>query len=56
MYAAYDTLVFLVISFKLVFQTIVDETWGGRVRCFFTGGGLPWLSKGLLQGGQVYYM
>jgi len=56
MYTVYDTLVFLVISWNLVFQPIVGETWSARMRCFITGDGLSWLSKGLLQSGQLYYM
>lgn len=54
----YDTLVFLTISFKIVSQTLVGETLGARMRCFLTGRGLPSgsLSKGLLRGGQLYYL
>jgi len=53
--AIYDTLIFLAISFRIVSYTIVGETWQARLKCFVSGDGLPRLSKGLLQGGQLYY-
>lgn len=52
----YDSLIFLTISSKIISQSIDGETWAARMRCFFTGEGLPSLLKGLLQSGQVYYL
>jgi len=53
--AIYDTLVFLTISFRIVSFTFVGETKGAQIKSFFFGDGLPRMSKGLLQGGQLYY-
>ncbi|KIM89283.1 hypothetical protein PILCRDRAFT_813213 [Piloderma croceum F 1598] len=53
--AVNDTLVFLAISYRMVFSAMVSCTWGARARLFFTGEGLHQLSKALLQSGQVYY-
>lgn len=51
-----DTLIFLAISFRIVANTFLGETWGARARSFVKGDGLPRVSKGLLQGGQLYYL
>ena len=56
--AVYDTLIFLAISYRLypTYEVGRDTTWRERVELFFTGQGLPRLSKALLQGGQQYYL
>jgi hypothetical protein len=54
--AVNDTLVFLAISFRIVSYTIVGESWGARARSFWSADGLPKLSRGLLQSGQLYYL
>ena len=53
--AAYDTLMYLAISWKLASFSSGDR-WQDRLKSFFTGDGLGWLSKILLQSGQVYYL
>jgi hypothetical protein len=53
--AAYDTLMYLSISWQLASFATVDR-WQDRLRLFVTGNGLGWLSKVLLQSGQVYYL
>jgi hypothetical protein len=50
-----DTLIFIAISTRLVVYTCADETWRANVRSFARGDGLPRISKGLLQGGQLYF-
>ena len=53
--AVYDTLMYFSISWQLAsFATV--EKWQDRLRRFFTGDGLGWLSKVLLQSGQMYYL
>jgi hypothetical protein len=54
--AAFDTLVFLAISYHMVAISIEGNTWSARARLFFTGDGLYHLSKSLLQSGQAYYL
>ena len=56
--AIYDTLVFFAVSYRLYPAQEVGETttWKERIGLFFTGQGLPKLSKALLQGGQQYYL
>ena len=51
-----DTLVFLAISYRMTSFAIVKSTWRARTKSFFTGDGLYYLSKVLLQSGQVYYL
>jgi hypothetical protein len=53
--AAYDTLMYLSISWQLASFAVVDR-WQDRLRLFVTGNGLGWLSKVLLQSGQMYYL
>ncbi|KAL6298479.1 hypothetical protein BKA93DRAFT_744034 [Sparassis latifolia] len=50
-----DTLVFLAISVRLVSFSMRGNTLKDRLISFFGGGGLPKLSKMLLQDGQLYY-
>jgi len=52
---AYIILIFLAISYRLVSYTIDGDTWKARMKCFVSGDGLPRLSKGLLQSGQLYF-
>jgi hypothetical protein len=51
-----DTLVFLAISYRMVSIAMVKSTWRAWIKSFFTGDGLLYLSKVLLQSGQVYYL
>jgi hypothetical protein len=53
--AIYDTFMYLAISWQLASFAAVDR-WQDRLKSFVTGDGLGWLSKVLLQGGQVYYL
>ncbi|KIM88397.1 hypothetical protein PILCRDRAFT_255837 [Piloderma croceum F 1598] len=53
--AVNDTFVFLAISYRMVSSAMVESTWRARTKSFFTGDGLLYLSKALLQSGQVYY-
>ena len=56
--AIYDTLVFFAISYQLypAYELSQVTTWRERASLFFSGQGLPRLSKALLQGGQQYYL
>lgn len=51
-----DTLIFLAISFRIISFSVAGETGRDKLRSFISGDGLPQLSKGLLQGGQLYYL
>jgi hypothetical protein len=51
-----DTLVFLAISYRMTSFAMVKSTWRARTKSFFTGDGLYYLSKVLLQSGQIYYL
>jgi hypothetical protein len=53
--AAYDTLMYLAISWRLASFATANR-WQDRLKSFITGDGLGWLSKVLLQSGQVYYL
>jgi hypothetical protein len=53
--AVYDTLMYLCISWQLASFATADK-WQDRLRMFVTGDGLGWLSKVLLQSGQMYYL
>ena len=52
---SYDTLMYGFISWKLASFAACNR-WQDRLRSFFTGDGLGWLSKVLLQSGQTYYL
>jgi len=52
--AAYDTLMYFAISWRLASFTMTDG-WNSRAKSFVTGSGLGGLSKALLRNGQVYY-
>lgn len=52
----YDSLVFLAISWRLSSDSMEGSTPRERMGAFFGGKALPALSRGLLQGGQVYYL
>jgi hypothetical protein len=51
----YDTLAYLSISWQLASFAPADR-WYDRLKSFATGEGLGWLSKVLLQSGQIYYL
>ena len=51
-----DTLVFIAISCQIIAYTTYGDNWRARARSFYTAGGLPRMSKALLQGGQLYYL
>jgi len=51
----YDTLVFLAISFRIASYSMAGDTLSMRIKCVFTAGGLPRLSRDLLHSGQLYY-
>jgi hypothetical protein len=52
----YDTLIFLMISYRVVSISMVSDTWSARAKSFVRGDGLHHLSKALLQSGQAYYL
>jgi hypothetical protein len=54
--SAFDTLVFIAISFRIASYSIVGDTFNGRVRSLFRGEGLPSLSRRIIMGGQLYYL
>ena len=54
--AAYDTAVFLAISWRLSSDTKTDHTWKARLVSFFNGKGLYKFSRGLLLDGQCFYL
>ncbi|EIM79593.1 uncharacterized protein STEHIDRAFT_19373, partial [Stereum hirsutum FP-91666 SS1] len=51
-----DTLVFLAISWRLVTSSLANDPIKARVHQFYSGDGLPRLSKKVLQSGQLYYL
>jgi hypothetical protein len=55
-HAAFDTLVFLAISFRIMSFSIVGDTFSARMVSFFRGDGLSSLPRSLLFGGQAYYV
>jgi hypothetical protein len=56
LHSAFDTLVFIAISFRIASYSIVGDTFNGRVRSLFRGEGLPSLSRRIIMGGQLYYL
>ncbi|KZP06559.1 hypothetical protein FIBSPDRAFT_902716 [Athelia psychrophila] len=52
----HDTMVFLVISYRLVADAVTVGDWHSRVRSIVTGKGLFSLSRSLMKGGQLYYL
>ncbi|KAF8526224.1 hypothetical protein BU17DRAFT_40792 [Hysterangium stoloniferum] len=50
--ACYDTLIFIAISWRIIKQTAT----GHKIRSFFAGDSLPYISRELLRGGQQYYL
>jgi hypothetical protein len=56
MHAAFDTLVFFAIFFRIMSFSIVGDTFSARMMSFFRGDGLPSLPRSLLFGGQAYYV
>lgn len=54
--AVNDTLIFLAITYKLVFYHIASESWSARATSFWKGEGMGQTSKLLLKTGQLYYL
>jgi len=52
----YDTLIFILISYRLLQATSFKTTFIGRMKSFFTPSDLPSFSRALLQNGQQYYL
>ena len=54
----YDTLVFIAISTKLMSFSLPTNkpTWGGRLKCFWTGPESGSIARAVLQTGQLYYL
>lgn len=52
----YDTLVILVISYRLATDSLTGITWSARLRSVIRGNGLLNLSRALMRSGQLYYM
>ncbi|KAK7685177.1 hypothetical protein QCA50_011540 [Cerrena zonata] len=52
--AAYDTLVFLAITMKIVLDSPA-EGWKAKTSLLFTGEKMGYISRALLQTGQIYY-
>jgi hypothetical protein len=50
-----DTLIFIFISLRLL-QSSYQESFQQRAKSFFSGQGLPALSRSLIQSGQEYYL
>ena len=50
----HDTLVVLAISSRLLVYSLADS-WSDRFKVFFSGRGMPHLSRLLMQTGQLYY-
>lgn len=51
----HDTMVFLAISARLLLISL-EESWSRRIRLFFSGQGIPRLSRMLIRSGQQYYL
>ena len=52
----YDTLVILVVSYRLVADAVIGDSWRSRFLSVMTGKGLFSLSRALLKTGQFYYL
>ena len=54
----YDTLVFIAISTKLMSFSFPTKkaTWRGRLKCFWVGPESGFVTRAVLQTGQLYYM
>lgn len=51
----YDTMVFIAISVRLLLDNPADG-WIARIKLFFSGEKMGYLSRALLQTGQLYYL
>ena len=51
----YDTMVFIAISLRLLLDNPADG-WIARLKLFFSGEKMGYLSRALLQTGQMYYL
>jgi hypothetical protein len=56
LHSAYDALVFVAISFRIVSHSMIGNDFGARMKSLVLGDGLPRLSKIVLQGGQMFYL
>ena len=54
--AVNDTLIFLAVTYRLVFFYAEAGSWSSRVRSLFSGAGMGQTAKLLLQTGQLYYL
>jgi hypothetical protein len=51
-----DSAVFLVITYRILVNSLLEENFSAQFKAFFGQGFLPNLSKNLLQSGQHYYL
>ncbi len=54
--AVYDALLFLAVTYRLLFYHLYRDGQTSRLKSFFSGEGLGHVSKVLLQTGQSYYL
>jgi len=54
--SAFDTFIFIAISFRIASYSMVGDTFVARIKSLFRGRGLPHLSRSIIQGGQLYYL
>jgi hypothetical protein len=54
--SAFDTLVFVAISFRIASHSVVGDAFSGCMKSLFRGEGLPNLSRCIIRGGQLYYL
>jgi hypothetical protein len=55
-HSAFDTLVFLAISIRIISYAMGRGDLRTRLKSLFVGHGLPRISKCIMQGGQLYYL
>ncbi|KZP05148.1 hypothetical protein FIBSPDRAFT_1052649 [Athelia psychrophila] len=53
---AFDTCVFLAISYRLAADAATEQSWRARLQSVLTGKGLLRLSRALMISGQLYYL
>jgi len=53
---AYDSAVFIAITYRILVFSVLEEGKKARVRAFFGFQNLPAVSRNLLSGGQHYYL
>lgn len=52
----YDTLIFLAISYHIMADAAIEQSWKPRLLSIVKGKGLFGLSRSLMQQGQIYYL